>query len=93
MLLSFSKMAIIKLPSIGYVSIFCRVSISYFHSFSCYKMKSYLFQVEQVVMDENMVQIYDLLYQYCEFVVINLPYIRKHRYMFRFLGDFNFIEA
>ncbi|XP_042041180.1 uncharacterized protein LOC121786607 [Salvia splendens] len=36
-------------------------------------------RVEQVVVDENMVQVYDLLYQFCEFVIINLPYIRKHR--------------
>ncbi|KAL1567688.1 hypothetical protein AAHA92_03141 [Salvia divinorum] len=36
-------------------------------------------RVEQVVIDENMVQVYDLLYQYCEFVIFNLPYIRKHR--------------
>ncbi|XP_047974513.1 uncharacterized protein LOC125216788 isoform X2 [Salvia hispanica] len=36
-------------------------------------------RVEQVVVDENMVQVYDLLYQFCEFVIINLSYIRKHR--------------
>ncbi|XP_057796521.1 uncharacterized protein LOC131012551 [Salvia miltiorrhiza] len=36
-------------------------------------------RVEQVVIDENMVQVYDLLYQFCEFIIINLPYIRKHR--------------
>ncbi|KAH6775340.1 Ist1p [Perilla frutescens var. hirtella] len=36
-------------------------------------------RVEQVVMDENMVEVYDLLYHFCEFVIINLPYIRKHR--------------
>ncbi|KAL8511001.1 hypothetical protein ACS0TY_017721 [Phlomoides rotata] len=36
-------------------------------------------RVEQLIMDENMVQVYDLLDQFCEFIVFNLPYIRKHR--------------
>ncbi|KAK6142340.1 hypothetical protein DH2020_022688 [Rehmannia glutinosa] len=36
-------------------------------------------RVEQIIMDENIVQVYDLLYQFSEFIIINLSYIRKHR--------------
>ncbi|KAI3465731.1 hypothetical protein Pfo_022394 [Paulownia fortunei] len=36
-------------------------------------------RVEQIIMDESTVQVYDLLDQFCEFILINLPYIRKHR--------------
>ncbi|KAL0406071.1 UNVERIFIED_CONTAM: hypothetical protein Slati_3921000 [Sesamum latifolium] len=36
-------------------------------------------RVEQVVKDERTVQVYELLEQFCEFIMINLPYIRKHK--------------
>ncbi|GFP78794.1 hypothetical protein PHJA_000022900 [Phtheirospermum japonicum] len=36
-------------------------------------------EVEQIIMDESMVQLYDLLDQFCQFIIFNLPYIRKHR--------------
>ncbi|KAK4420878.1 hypothetical protein Salat_2038300 [Sesamum alatum] len=36
-------------------------------------------RVEQLVKDERTVQVYELLEQFCEFIMINLPYIRKHK--------------
>ncbi|KAM3320728.1 putative protein isoform X2 [Capsicum chacoense] len=36
-------------------------------------------RVEQLFMDDNMVVVYDLLENFCEFILINLPYIRRHK--------------
>ncbi|PIN06275.1 hypothetical protein CDL12_21175 [Handroanthus impetiginosus] len=36
-------------------------------------------RVEQLIVDENIVKAYGLLEQFCEFILLNLPYIRKHR--------------
>ncbi|KAL3632315.1 hypothetical protein CASFOL_025299 [Castilleja foliolosa] len=36
-------------------------------------------RVEQIIMDESMVQLYDLLDQFCQFIILNFSYIRKHR--------------
>ncbi|KAK4386064.1 hypothetical protein Sango_2477000 [Sesamum angolense] len=36
-------------------------------------------RVEQLVKDERTIQVYELLEQFCEFIMINLPYIRKHK--------------
>ncbi|WOH02572.1 hypothetical protein DCAR_0521961 [Daucus carota subsp. sativus] len=36
-------------------------------------------RVEHIIKDERMFAVYDLLEAFCEFIVINLPYIRKHR--------------
>ncbi|KAJ8561080.1 hypothetical protein K7X08_027270 [Anisodus acutangulus] len=36
-------------------------------------------RVEQLYMDDNMVVVYDLLENFCEFILINLPYIRRHK--------------
>ncbi|XP_060211433.1 uncharacterized protein LOC132638638 [Lycium barbarum] len=36
-------------------------------------------RVEQLFMDENMLVVYDLLENFCEFILINLPYIRRHK--------------
>ncbi|RAL45331.1 hypothetical protein DM860_014741 [Cuscuta australis] len=36
-------------------------------------------RVEHLFMDENLVAAYDILDHYCEFIVINLPYIRRHK--------------
>ncbi|XP_016494705.1 uncharacterized protein LOC107813904 [Nicotiana tabacum] len=36
-------------------------------------------RVEQLFMDEKMVAVYDLLENYCEFIIHNLPYIRRHK--------------
>ncbi|MCD7465846.1 hypothetical protein HAX54_002023 [Datura stramonium] len=35
--------------------------------------------VEQLWLDERKVAVYDLLENYCEFIIINLPYIRRHK--------------
>ncbi|PHU12325.1 hypothetical protein BC332_19255 [Capsicum chinense] len=35
-------------------------------------------RVEQLSLDERKVAVYDLLDNYCEFIVINFPYIRRH---------------
>ncbi|KAL5976176.1 hypothetical protein ACLOJK_020506 [Asimina triloba] len=37
------------------------------------------FRVEQLVNDQSILAAYDLLDHYCEFILLNLPYIRKHR--------------
>ncbi|KAL2252183.1 uncharacterized protein LOC105167560 [Sesamum indicum] len=36
-------------------------------------------RVEQLVKDERTFQVYELLEHFCEFIMINLPYIRKHK--------------
>nr|GLL34762.1 uncharacterized protein LOC109155862 [Ipomoea trifida] len=36
-------------------------------------------RVEQLFMDENLLAVYELLDNYCEFIIINLPYIRKNK--------------
>ncbi|XP_009592284.1 uncharacterized protein [Nicotiana tomentosiformis] len=36
-------------------------------------------RVEQLFMDENMLVVYDLLENFCEFILLNFPYIRRHR--------------
>ncbi|MCD7471304.1 hypothetical protein HAX54_011640 [Datura stramonium] len=36
-------------------------------------------RVEQLWLDERKVAVYDLLENYCEFIIINLPYIRRHK--------------
>ncbi|MCL7041719.1 hypothetical protein MKW94_001115 [Papaver nudicaule] len=36
-------------------------------------------QVAQLSKDQNLVAAYELLDHFCEFIMINLPYIRKHR--------------
>ncbi|VFQ93845.1 unnamed protein product [Cuscuta campestris] len=36
-------------------------------------------RVEHLFMDENLVATYDILDHYCEFIIINLPYIRRHK--------------
>lgn len=36
-------------------------------------------RVEHVFKDETLVAVYDLLDQFCEFIIINLPYIRKNK--------------
>ncbi|MCD7462218.1 hypothetical protein HAX54_048014 [Datura stramonium] len=36
-------------------------------------------RVEQLYMDDNIVVVYDLLENFCEFILINLPYIRRHK--------------
>ncbi|KAK1396246.1 hypothetical protein POM88_006109 [Heracleum sosnowskyi] len=36
-------------------------------------------RVEYIIKDESMLAVYDLLEAFCEFIIINLPYIRKHR--------------
>ena len=39
-----------------------------------------LFQVEQLIKDESIVALYELLDHLCESILINLSYIRKHKY-------------
>ncbi|PSS16319.1 IST1-like protein [Actinidia chinensis var. chinensis] len=36
-------------------------------------------RVEQLFMDESIVAVYDLLDHFCEFIIIHLSYIRKHK--------------
>ncbi|CAN4104934.1 unnamed protein product [Withania somnifera] len=36
-------------------------------------------RVEQLSLDERKVAVYDLLENYCEFIIINFPYIRRHK--------------
>ncbi|KAK4368538.1 hypothetical protein RND71_012330 [Anisodus tanguticus] len=36
-------------------------------------------RVEQLSLDERKVAVYDLLEIYCEFIIINFPYIRRHK--------------
>ncbi|KAK4369262.1 hypothetical protein RND71_013054 [Anisodus tanguticus] len=36
-------------------------------------------RVEQLSLDERKVAVYDLLETYCEFIIINFPYIRRHK--------------
>ncbi|KAL3848868.1 hypothetical protein ACJIZ3_010750 [Penstemon smallii] len=36
-------------------------------------------RVEQLVKDESMIETYELLGDFCEFIIINLPYIRKNK--------------
>ncbi|XP_074364825.1 uncharacterized protein LOC141705849 [Apium graveolens] len=36
-------------------------------------------RIENIIKDESMLAVYDLLEAFCEFIIINLPYIRKHR--------------
>ncbi|KAL6550011.1 hypothetical protein OROMI_020499 [Orobanche minor] len=36
-------------------------------------------RVEQLIMDERVVQLYDLLDQFCDFIIFHLPYIRRSR--------------
>ncbi|TMW87166.1 hypothetical protein EJD97_020334 [Solanum chilense] len=36
-------------------------------------------RVDQLFMDDNMLVVYDLLENFCEFILINLPYIRRHK--------------
>lgn len=36
-------------------------------------------RVEQIFKDESIVTVYDLLDHFCEFIIIHLPYIRKHK--------------
>ncbi|KAG8364682.1 hypothetical protein BUALT_Bualt18G0023900 [Buddleja alternifolia] len=36
-------------------------------------------RVDQLIKDQNIVQVYELLDQFCEFIIISLPYIRKHK--------------
>ncbi|KAL2474563.1 Uncharacterized protein Adt_35299 [Abeliophyllum distichum] len=36
-------------------------------------------RVEQLFKDQSMVEVYDLLENFCEYLIINLPYIRKHK--------------
>ncbi|XP_019250581.1 PREDICTED: uncharacterized protein LOC109229556 isoform X2 [Nicotiana attenuata] len=39
----------------------------------------YQIVTERLFMDEKMVAVYDLLENYCEFIIHNLPYIRRHK--------------
>lgn len=41
--------------------------------------ESALSRIEQLYKDQNIKAVYDLLDSFCEFVIINLPYIRRHR--------------
>ncbi|XP_049347422.1 uncharacterized protein LOC125811920 [Solanum verrucosum] len=36
-------------------------------------------RVDQLFMDDNMLVVYDLLENFCEFILISLPYIRRHK--------------
>ncbi|XP_010242011.1 PREDICTED: uncharacterized protein LOC104586459 [Nelumbo nucifera] len=36
-------------------------------------------RVEQLYKDQNILAVYDLLDHFCEFIIIHMPYIRKHR--------------
>ncbi|GFZ05696.1 Ist1p [Actinidia rufa] len=36
-------------------------------------------RVDQLFMDESIVAVYDLLDHFCEFIIIHLSYIRKHK--------------
>ncbi|KAK3188041.1 hypothetical protein Dsin_027602 [Dipteronia sinensis] len=36
-------------------------------------------RVEQLFQDQSLLAAYDLLQHYCEFIIIHLPYIRKHK--------------
>lgn len=40
---------------------------------------SALSRIEQLYKDQNIKAVYDLLDNFCEFIIINLPYIRRHR--------------
>lgn len=37
-------------------------------------------QVEQLLKDQSLLDAYDLVDQYCEFIILHFPYIRKHKY-------------
>lgn len=39
------------------------------------------FQVEQIFKDENIMPVYDILDHYCEFLTLNLSYIRRNKYV------------
>ncbi|XP_022869141.1 uncharacterized protein LOC111388618 [Olea europaea var. sylvestris] len=41
--------------------------------------KSAFDRVEQLLKDESMVEVYDLIEKFCEFIINNLCYIRKHK--------------
>ncbi|XP_058073258.1 uncharacterized protein LOC131221971 isoform X2 [Magnolia sinica] len=43
------------------------------------QQQSALFRVEQLFKDQSILVAYDLLDHFCEFIIINLPYIRRHR--------------
>ncbi|XP_016476338.1 uncharacterized protein LOC107797930 [Nicotiana tabacum] len=36
-------------------------------------------RVEQLYMDDNMLVVYELLENFCDFILMNLPYIRRHK--------------
>lgn len=54
---------------------------------------SQFFQVEQIIKDECIVAVYELLDNFCEFILLHISYIRRHKYdifllIFLFAGRF-----
>lgn len=41
---------------------------------------SQFFQVEQIIKDECIVAVYELLDNFCEFILLHISYIRRHKY-------------